>query len=170
MTGKIRGERIYRDFRRAVENERLNMTDGEFVKFFRQISRSALRKTIKRTPRDTGLLRGNWQLTINSPAARALKRRDRAGDYTYRVNAARLKKLKIGDVVFISNLHRAANIVERGKFVPRNPGPSSDPRPGRKGRILVRGGYSVQAPRGMLSITYLELLTGLTGAPEEDYL
>ncbi len=122
------------------------------VEIHRQIAFEAMRRIVLRTPVDSGRLRGNWWLTIDvipvserqvaDPLALAIGRLTTLGPYK---------------VVHITNNVPYGPIVERGGFIPKNPGPSKDPRPGRKGRVLVLGGFSVQAPQGMVSVTVREL-------------
>jgi hypothetical protein len=60
-------------------------------------------------------------------------------------------------VSYVSNPVPYVQILDAGLFEPPDPGPSNDPRPTRAGRILVQGGYSTQAPQGMVAVTLLEL-------------
>lgn len=111
--------------------------------FARSVLDLAIRTLVKNTPKDRGVLRGSWW--IGSPE------QSRVFEDNAVLTRARkaLATYKVGDQVSIINDQVYASVVDQGEFDPPNPGPSKDPRPGRKGRVLVRGGYSTQAPRGM---------------------
>ncbi len=64
-------------------------------------------------------------------------------------------------ITWLTNNLPYIEVLEFGKFVPENPGPSKDPRKGRKGRILVKDGYSVQAAQGMARVTLAEIEASL---------
>ena len=61
-------------------------------------------------------------------------------------------------VVYISNNVDHIEVLEDGLYQPPDPGPSKDRRKGRHGEILVRGGFSVQAPQGMVKVTIQEIM------------
>lgn len=121
---------------------------------------------IEASPVDAGELRAGWFATIGSPSG------DSPASQRRRVLAAKRTKTSItpqptdqeiidrmvavvssaptfGKIWFTNNSPHAS-VIETGGFEPANPGPSNDPRPGREGQLLVVGGYSTQAPRGML--------------------
>ena len=58
-------------------------------------------------------------------------------------------RFRLGQTIYLTSYQSYIEILENGGFIPKNPGPSKDPRPGRKGRILVSQGHSTQAPQGM---------------------
>jgi len=125
--------------------------EGELVKLQKRIVLEAFRRIVKRTPVDTGRTRGNWQITIGVvPTAEA------AGTKLATAIGA-LTGLGPYQVVYITNNVPHIEVLEYGLFEPRDPGPSKDPRKGRKGRELVRAGFSVQAPQGMVRVTVVEL-------------
>lgn len=139
-------------FIKAVRQD-VAKVEKAYIKFHRAVHLEALRRIIKRTPSDTGRLRGNWQTTVGAPAS---------GTVPKDVNAisqglAVLSQLGLFETTWITNNLDYASYIENGQFVPPDPGPSKDPRKGRKGRVLVKGGYSVQAPQGMVAITLDEL-------------
>lgn len=73
------------------------------------------------TPVDTGRARGNWILTINSPATNADQENDKPGYATISKAEAAVRSYKIGDIIYI------ANNVEY--IVPLNEGHSPQRRP-----------------------------------------
>ena len=95
---------------------------------------------VRRTPVDTGRARGNWQLSIGKPEEQE-----------------KVQKIPHFSVVWLSNNLPYIEVLEFGKFTPKNPGPSKDHRKKRKGKTWVKGGYSVQAPKGMLRVTLAQV-------------
>lgn len=64
-------------------------------KAFRSVAMSIQKETARKTPVDTGRLRGNWMLGVNSPNAEGLS-------------------IKLGDVVYITNNLPYARRIEYG--------------------------------------------------------
>lgn len=131
------------------------LTEDELVLFHKKIVLEALARIVQKTPVDTGHARLNWQVTIGVPTGTELPG---TGSPNISETLAALAGLGPFQVVFIANPVPYIDVLESGGFRPKDPGPSKDPRPGRLGRILVRGGYSTQAPRGMVAVTIQELL------------
>jgi len=121
----------------------------------KKISFDILKSVVERTPVDTGRARGGWQVSIGSLPVVARKAKDKNGAKTMSDGAAKLSKLPSYQIVFISNAVEYIEILENGGFVPRNPGPTKDfkRRKVSEGSVLVRNGFSVQAPGGMLAIS-----------------
>lgn len=116
-----------------------------------QLALTALRALVFTTPRDTGNAVANWQVTTGSPATGWTPKADRdAQNATVQEGAAAIARAPVYGVVHITNNVPYIEVLNNGGFMPPNPGPSTDPRPGRNGRVLVRNGYSIQAPAGML--------------------
>jgi hypothetical protein len=126
--------------------------EKHLVNFHKAVHFEAQKRIVKRTPRDTGLTRQHWQSTLLAPAS---------GNATGKQGIEVLSGLRPYSVSYITNNRDHILVLEDGGFEPPDPGPSKDKRKGRKGRVLVRGGYSVQAPHGMVAITVAEL-RGLT--------
>ncbi len=103
-------------------------------------------KLIDGTPVDTGEARQGWHASVGQPTNRNV----RSGDAISELIAALGNELAWRDPLFWQNNVPHARILEYGLFEPPDPGPSRDPRPGRSGRVLVAGGFSTQAPRGIM--------------------
>lgn len=121
----------------------------------RALHLDALGRIVQKTPVDEGRTRGNWQSTIGAPATGQLPLRSEAEVLAEGARVA--SEIAPFGVSYITNNVDHILVLELGEFDPPDPGPSKDPRPGRKGRELVKGGYSVQAPRGMVAVTVEEL-------------
>ena len=143
-------------FQNELQIAAKNLPQKSLVALQKKIVLESLRRIVEKTPVDFGHLRLNWQVTIGVPAGAEIPGDGRAPTIGNALTA--LAGLRPFQVVFVSNPVRYAEILETGGFVPKNPGPSSDPRKGRFGRVLVQGGYSVQAPQGMVAVTVAELL------------
>lgn len=116
------------------------------------------RKWVLRTPVDTGFTRGQKTVSYGSPSDELTNRVDKSGSSTINANRAVIDANRDPYTIsFHQNVAKAFPILDEGRFVPPNPGPSKDPRKGRKGRVLVKDAHSVQAPRGIVGITFDEV-------------
>jgi hypothetical protein len=131
-----------------------DLTQAQLVTFHKKVVLEALRRVVQKTPVDTGHVRANWQVTIGVPASVEMP----AASPDIGSALAALAALGPFQVVYVSNPVRYAEVLDQGLFNPADPGPSKDKRPDRFGRVLVRGGYSTQAPNGMVEVTIQELL------------
>jgi hypothetical protein len=148
-------------FVKEMQDLAAKLPPAEMRKLATYLALEGLKRVVLRTPVDSGLARGNWQVGIGKRGTGVLSRKDRAGTAT--IASGTSKILSAPDFPFISiynNLPYIA-VLEFGGFDPANPGPSKDKRPDRFGRILVRDGYSAYAPRGMVAITVEELRKAL---------
>ena len=143
------------DFEKVVSAFAEKVIPQKLVAVHKKLGLAALRGVVQRTPVDVGQARGNWQLAVNAvPTGEII---DARGRDPVREGAAALSSLPPFSVIWLANNAEHAAVLELGLFDPPDPGPSKDPRKGRKGRVLVKGGYSTQAPRGMVRITFAEL-------------
>jgi hypothetical protein len=144
------------EFRSAILAWAEDAVPKSLVMWQKRIVFEAFRKIIMRTPRDLGELVGGWVITIDwtpdTGTGEKIKKEE-----AYGKSATALANLAPFRIVWISNPVDHAWVIEEGKFEPPDPGPSKDKREGRKGKILVKGGYSTQSPKGMVGLTYREL-------------
>jgi hypothetical protein len=149
------------EFKQFVEDMRREgkvLVDDDQVTLHKVIAIEALKGVVLKTPADTGTARGNWNLEINAiSGAVNLEEKAKTGGATIAKGLTILSGLKPRQLVTISNNVPYIFVLEDGGFIPPDPGPSEDKRIGRRGEILVRGGFSVQAPHGMVQITATEL-------------
>lgn len=154
-----------REFNLELERIAKSLPEEQVTTVHRVLHLDALSRIVRRTPVDTGRARGNWQSTIGTPAEGSLAVEDRDGAPTIAAGSKVAQSIPPFSQSFISNNVEHIRVIEEGGFIPKDPGPSKDPRgkPGsgksgdRWGRVLVRGGFSVQAPAGMVAITFEEL-------------
>lgn len=151
-------------FNREVRRRNRELTQDELVRRHRQLAQLAVRRIVLRTPVDTGRTRGNWQATTDAPAGGVLDRIDKSGAVTINAASSSIVAIQPFSVWWFANNVPHILVLENGGFVPADPGPSKDPRPDRRGRVLVRGGFSVQASQGMVGVTFLELSSAFAAA------
>jgi hypothetical protein len=147
-------------FNAEVRKFTKRLTRDELVLFHKKIHLEALRRVVLKTPVDTGRARGNWQTTLGTPADGEVDRLDKRGGGV--IASEGLGKLTLlrafstswltNNVPYIEVLERGLypNPVKFGSYVPRRRG-------GRRHVIRSAGGYSKQAPNGMLAVTLAEL-------------
>jgi len=120
---------------------------GQFVQF---LAIGALKDVVTTTPVDFGQARAGWDVGIGSaPPPNTKPAPDKGGGKTIAAGTAQITKAPPFPLIVLQNAVVHAAVLDVGGFVPKDPGPSKDPRKGRHGRILVSGGFSVQAPQGM---------------------
>jgi len=115
------------DVRRVVRKSTLDVTSA----------------VVKRTPVDTGRLKGNWNASQNvvdlttsagANAARGQEQANKAG------------AMEPGGVVFFANSLPYARVVEYGEY----------PNPPKKGKGKTVGGFSKRSPQGMVRVSAAE--------------
>lgn len=127
--------------------------DGEIDREFavkvtaekRQVAVVLFNYLVKGTPVDYGEARQGWHFSLGTPTGQNLKGGDPYADLARILGNDKAWE----DPLYLQNNVPHTRILEFGLFDPRDPGPSKDPRPGRKGVILVSGGFSTQAPKGI---------------------
>lgn len=123
----------------------------------KELIMEALRRIIRRTPVDDGPVKSfataknNWRVTLVHAGTAQLNSTSPITDAL-----ASIRRLKPFQTAYIVNNVPYINVLEYGSFRPQSPGPASN-RWGHKGEIRVSGGFSTQAPNGMVRITYEEL-------------
>lgn len=158
------------EFNRQVQAFTKDLTETQFHAFTVKIALSALNRVVLKTPVDLGPARANWQTTIGMPATGTVPWKgensgggvpgpaaESAANFAVSKGTKTIQAASLYPLIYLTNNLPYIEILEYGLFQPSDPGPSRDPRKGRKGRILVRGGHSVQAPNGMVMVTISEL-------------
>lgn len=136
----------------------------------------ALTRVVERTPVDTGRLRGAWQVTIGQPASTETGSRDPRGESTVQNGQKTILEAPPFAKTIIANPVPYAQLIEFGQFEP--PSPENTPEAnaarargrtpaqranarlllGDEGAPLVSAGFALQAPQGMVGITFGELV------------
>lgn len=146
------------EFNRAVQAITKDFTGPQLVALHKKVAFSALRGVVNKTPVDTGRARGNWQASIDIyPSNEIETERHGLGTGAIGKGVEVIKTIRPYCVFFLTNNVSYINVLEFGQFDPPNPGPTKDKRKGRVGKILVKDGFSTQAPNGMVNATVSEL-------------
>jgi len=90
-----------------------NKTEEAATKIFRGTALSLLGKIIKRTPVDTGRLRGNWFSSINAPIKKV--------DGSSEGYSSTVAKAKLGNTIFFVNNLPYAQVIEHGDYSEQAP-------------------------------------------------
>lgn len=116
-------------------------TDKKMEVVVRAIILRIFRKIVFKTPVDKGALRANWQLAIGNVPQGTLELNDKTGTATVSKAAATLLGYDLGDTIYLANNLPYVRTVEEG---------------GYKDGPKTIGGFSLQAPAGMVSLTLQE--------------
>lgn len=95
---------------------------------------------VRISPVDTGLFRGNWQLTVDGEESNELNRLDPTGGAALASITSRAQGLKAGQIAYILNHLEYGYDLEYGAYN----GPTAK---------VTEQGFSRQAPEGMLRVT-----------------
>lgn len=119
-------------------------------------------RVIDRTPvyfnfeKTSGNTKFNWQCSINSPRTGVLKGTDKKGDKTKQRMLSVLERVQGDDTIFLANSVPWIWHLESGLY-PNSPVRGSYNKKTGKYEIRSVGGYSKQAPRGMVKLTLTEV-------------
>lgn len=127
-------------FNMEIDNFTKKMLPAEVVIFHKKIVLQALRGIVYKNPVRTGRSRGNWQVTIGSPATGQLDITDKDGRATIAKGLAAIQHLPPYQIVWISNNVDYIEDLEAGTASPK------------------------QAPHGMVEVTVAELRMMFKGA------
>ena len=98
-------------------------------------------RVVMKSPVDTGRLRGNWNVGINAVNTNEYPA-SKTGDSSNARAISALAKFKVGDTIWITNNLPYVKKLEYGLY-------------GNGAKTI--GGYSMQAPRGFIRITFKEV-------------
>lgn len=172
MTGIVNAERFALDIGSIVEKEIRPLYERQQ----RAIALDAFSRIQRKTPVDFGVARGGLVVGMNTIPGDRPNRRDPSGAQA--MSAARsviLGTMPRGSAIYITNNEPHFAVLDKGGFVP--PDPATDPESlekraarrspkdrkraqrvgGHEGAPLIAGGFSLQAPRGMVDVSIEEL-------------
>jgi hypothetical protein len=109
--------------------------------FGRKIALELFRRVIYKTPVDSGRARANWQVTIGSAASGTVEIDDTNGTATMTRATAASRGFRAGDIIYLTNNLPYIMKLEEGGY-PDGP--------------KTVGGFSRQAPAGMVALTVQE--------------
>ena len=120
------------DFNKLL-TESVDIAKDLFVEFQAKIVLELFTRIVLKTPVDTGRARGNWQLSLRSPAEAVLSDTQASANQIIEAGIAKLNTLGFGDTVWISNNLQYITFLEDGS--------------------------STQAPTGMVKVSLAEIAT-----------
>jgi hypothetical protein len=120
-----------RQFSTAVVKFSETLPREQVIPFVKKLTFELLSRVVLKTPVDTGRARGNFQVTIGSPAETTLEALDRGGGATISAGLTGLAALTALVPVWITN---NLPYIER-----------------------LENGWSKQAPQGMLAVSMAEI-------------
>lgn len=153
-----------REFSIALDLDRIAFTHDLILSEQKKITSILFTSLVFNTPVDQGEARGGWMLGIALPIDGNPQRLSPDGTSVIGQELSKLVQLVSPSKIFITNNVPYITVLDQGEFVPPDPGPSGDLRPGKEGAIRVTGGYSTQAPEGIVDPAIKELLELLVTA------
>jgi hypothetical protein len=123
---------------------------------FRLFAFKVLEVAVQNSPVNFGQLRNGWHLTVGAPSGEE-RAAGKSAAGVLQAGKRVIDALKFGQGLYLQNNAPHAPTIEYGLYVPKDPGPSKAlhvPKGRRKrvaGTVLVKGGFHVSAPNGMLA-------------------
>jgi hypothetical protein len=107
---------------------------------------------VLKSPVDTGRFRANWNVSQGAPDITVTNSTDKN---RAKAEVDKVQSLPVGGITYLSNSLPYATVLEYGQYP--NPPKMGSKKRGEDGiAVHVRGGYSMQAPQGMVRISALE--------------
>lgn len=135
---------------------------------FRRIAFRILQLSVQNSPTNTGQLRNGWHVTIGSPSRSDVKSGDGA-PAVLAAGSAVINGVEFGQGLWLQNNVPHAPVIEFGLYDPPDPGPTKAkhvPKSRRArlaGEVLVKGGFHVSAPNGMLGDAVAQVTAEIGG-------
>lgn len=142
--------------KKAIRAKKKALNDGLKAQYIKHLS-----AIITSTPvhfKDGGRLRNNWFLSVGSPEYRTSLIASKQGANSM-AQIGQMPNIVIGKKIYLTNNLPYANVVEYGGY-PKSPKKGTNIGGGRC-QILSSGGYSKQAPNGMVRINMVKLQNGI---------
>ena len=171
------------EFRAEINEWTINIAEDMALDFQRAVAILATDLIVLKTPVDKGRARANWICEIGSIPTNIIDAVDTSGEKTKAAAGAKIAAVRELTYIVIGNNLPYINTLETGGYVPKDPKsdePSNERRAlgrdsaqrrrgllvgGHEGAPFVRGGYSLQAPKGMVSVTFQELINAFGRGP-----
>lgn len=128
-----------------VMNEWIESVEVKMDDIFQTVVIKVGEHVVRLSPVDTGLFRGNWQLTVDEEQSSELTRLDPSGNAAISSIAQKANSLTAGQVAYILNHLEYGYDLENGTYF----GPTAK---------VTEEGFSRQAPEGMVRITEAEFI------------
>lgn len=109
----------------------------------RKSTLEVFRGVVLKTPVDTGRARGNWNVAAGAPDTSTTPTANQARGMT---EVAKAASIAAGGIVYLANSLPYIRPLEYGQY----------PNPPKGGKGKTTGGFSRQAPQGMVRLTAIE--------------
>ena len=130
--------------------------DMDMKLVIRKITLEAFKRIILRTPVDTGMARGNWQVSAGAPVTVQISDGDKSGTATLSKSEAGVLSWQCQGSLFMVNNLPYIGKLEYGGY-PNPPKVGTRIKGQKFGEIRSASGYSRQAPQGMVRLTLAEM-------------
>lgn len=122
------------------------LAKGNADQVVRKVAIDVTKNVVIKTPVDTGRARANWNVQIDQPDYTTTAETDTSGDGTVGKAVSTLQDYRAGPAIWITNGLPYISTLEYGGY----------PNPPKNDSGKTSGGYSIQAPAGMVRITVAE--------------
>ena len=155
MTTSIESHATQKGFERSLKQFFFEVPEQEVVKLRKQIAYDFVENIVNLTPADEGYAKAGWVVSNGAPSDEVPSTPDPTGDSTISKGKAVAARARGFGVTWITSSVPYILVLDQGGFVPMDPGPSKKGGHdgSRKGQVLVAGGYSLQAPHGMVDVS-----------------
>ncbi len=120
------------EFNSMIRTYTQKLLPKQALTFLKWLAMGVLRRVVLKTPVDTGRARGNWQVTVSSPAEGEVDVTDKRGRDTIANGKAGMADARYSGIIWLTN--NLAYI------------------------LSLEGGWSQQAPVGMLAVSLEEMI------------
>lgn len=96
-------------------------SEKDLAKVIKESVKELLIDIIDATPVDTGLLKGNWQTSLNAPISDKLEDTSSSGSTPKQLSARALGQYKLGQTIYFVNNLDYANVIEFGQHSQQAP-------------------------------------------------
>lgn len=124
----------------------------------RKVGFEILSRVVKKTPVDQGRARSNWFATVNNPSSDTTEQSDKSGGATINREIGNILRFDCfkDDALYITNNLPYIRVLEYGGY-PNPPLRGSWDKKSKSFVVKSSGGYSKQAPAGMVRVTLAEI-------------
>lgn len=136
---------------------------SDIMSVVRMVSLELFTRIILRSPVDTGRFRANWAIGYGQPNFAVTDKTDKEGTSAIAAASAGVLSMPIGGIIYMTNSLPYAASLEYGLY-PDPPKMGSKKRGEDGYAIHVVGGYSMQAPNGMVRLTATEFVAAVRRA------
>ena len=138
-------------------------TEKQMVTACQKIAMECWKRVIMKSPVDTGRFRANWGCRVGSPYAETLDSTDKYGAQAIGKAVTVTSGWNGKGSIFLCNNLPYATVLEFGGY-PNPPEVGTRVKGKAFGSIRSVGGYSYQAPGGMVRVTVSEMQNGAAEA------